>query len=368
MSETTSGPARRTVLYDKHLALGARFVPFSGWEMPVNYSDGIIAEHLQTRKNAALFDICHMGEFRVSGPQAERALDRIVARTVRKQQPGTCRYNFLLDENGGVKDDIIVYRMGPEEFFIVVNAGTKDGDADWIRGKLDGAAEFADESDFTAKLDLQGPESGAVLESLGFKSSSLPGYYKFIFAEIAGAKCLLSRTGYTGELGYEIYIHADHAGKVWDALLADGRVKPAGLGARDTLRLEMAYPLYGHELNTATTPIEAGFGRMLDLSEDRVFIGGEALRNSRPRKKLVGIELDGKRAAREGSEIMSEGAKIGEISSGSYAPSLGRAVALGYVPADFPSGNGPVEVFFKKIAFKGCFSELPFYKNGTARK
>ncbi len=359
---------KRTILYEKHFALGARFVPFSGWEMPVSYGEGIIAEHIHTRKHVTLFDICHMGEFRVSGAGAEDALDRIVARTVKSQKLGTCRYNFLLNEDGKVIDDIIVYRIGAQEFFIVVNAGTKDGDAEWIRSHLGDSANFADESDEMAKLDLQGPESRDVLLGLGFNKLELPDYYKFISTKIAGMECILSRTGYTGELGYEIYVNVNSANAVWDVLLSDKRVKAAGLGARDTLRLEMGYPLYGHELNLQTTPIEAGFGKLLNISDEREFIGKKALSAIQPEKKIIGIEVEGKRAAREGAEIIFAGEKIGYVSSGSYAPSLERAVAVGFVDAKFSFEKGAsLEVFFKKNVFRGCFSDIPFYKNGTAK-
>lgn len=360
---------KKTVLYDAHLELGAKFVPFSGWEMPVNYSTGIIAEHFHTREHVSLFDICHMGEFRLKGKNAASSLDKIVARTVIDQKSGLCRYNFLLNEKGTVVDDIIVYRIADDEFFIVVNAGTKDGDFEWIKEHLSAGDEFIDESDFTAKLDLQGPESAHILAKTGLSLDILPDYYKFINAKIAGVSSLISRTGYTGELGYEIYIHTDDALKVWEALLSDEQVKPAGLGARDTLRLEMAYPLYGHELNDKTTPIEAGFGRILDTASERNFIGRDALRNSQPSKKLVGIELEGRRAVKEGAEIFFEGKQIGYVSSGSYSPSLGKAIALGFIDSDFLIDNSyQLEIFFKKNIFKGCFSDLPFYKDGTAKK
>ncbi len=358
---------KKTVLYERHLSLGAKFVPFSGWEMPVNYSEGIISEHLHTRNNVSLFDICHMGEFRITGAGSEATLDRVVARTVKNQKNGTCRYNFLLNENGKVIDDIIVYRIGEQEFFIVVNAGTKDGDAEWFRKNLS-EVNFSDESDNTAKLDLQGPESRDVLIKLGLDASILPEYYKFIITKIAGIDCILSRTGYTGELGYEIYVDTNHAVRVWDFLLSDPRVKPAGLGARDTLRLEMAYPLYGHEMNLSTTPIEAGFAKLLNIDDEREFIGKSALKQQGACKKMVGIVLDGKRAARDGAEIMKNEKKIGYISSGSYAPSMEKAVAIGFVDSNFyPAKGEQVEVFFKKNIFRGCFSDMPFYKNGTAR-
>ncbi len=359
---------RRTALYDSHASLGARMVPFAGWEMPVQYPEGIIAEHSHTRKLASVFDICHMGEFRVKGAGAAEALDGIFARPVLDQKPGSCRYSFLLTDQGTVIDDLIVYRIGAEEFFIVVNASTKDGDAERIRSLLPQGVSFADESDETAKIDLQGPASAGVLEQLGLDRKALPPYYGWIKTEIGGIPVLLSRTGYTGELGFEIYFNARHAAKIWELLLAQKDVKPAGLGARDTLRLEMAYPLYGHELNLSTTPVEAGFGKMLKLESGRNFPGAVALRNSRPKKNLAGVVLDGRRAAREGTEILHSGKPAGKVTSGAFGPSIGAAVALVYLDAGIPTAPG-TELTLKtdRAELKGRVAELPFYRNATTR-
>jgi aminomethyltransferase len=365
----SAGTEQKTVLYEKHERLGARFVEFGGWLMPVNYAEGIIAEHHHTRNKVSLFDICHMGEFSMSGPNAAKDLDNLTARSVITQKIGACKYNFLLNENGGVIDDIIVYKKADNDFFIVVNAGTKNSDAEWIKNHISPLSNFLDLSDETAKLDLQGPKSKQVLIELGFKDNELPLYYKFINAKIAGFDCLISRTGYTGELGYEIYINVKHATAVWDLLLSKQNIKPAGLGARDTLRLEMAYPLYGHELNTKTTPIEAGFEKLLDLSEKRNFIGKDALLSLPRKKKLAGVILDGKRAAKESSELLFNGRKIGCVSSGSYSPSLEKAIALAYIDADFDIiFNSSFEISTKKNILQACFSEIPFYRKGSAKK
>lgn len=368
MTENNSN-LKMTPLNGIHAGLGARMVPFAGWNMPVQYPEGILAEHRHTRTHASIFDIFHMGEFRVRGEGAAAWLDSILARAVADQKPGTCRYNFLLTDRGTVIDDLIVYRIGESEFFIVVNAGTKDGDAERFRGLLPKGITFADESSATAKIDLQGPESADVLAALGLKKETLPLYYKWMNAEIAGVPCLLSRTGYTGELGFELYFDTAKSEKIWNLLLGQKNVKPAGLGARDTLRLEMGYPLYGHELNLDTTPVEAGFGKILKLDEKRNFVGSETLRNSHPAKRLVGIILEGRRAAREGTEVLIDGRPAGKVSSGTFAPSLDRAVAMAYVSTEFQTPQGKdVELVTGKTNINGKISEPPFYMNGTARK
>lgn len=366
---TSDQPLQSTVLLNEHIALGARMVPFAGWNMPVQYSEGIIAEHKHTREQVSLFDICHMGEFRVKGANAASALDKIAARPVAEQKNGVCRYNFILNKDGGVLDDIIIYRLADDEFYIVVNAGTRPNDAAHFRKLLPADVSFADESDATAKLDLQGPLAADVLESCGLEKAKLPAYFNCMKSKIGGVDCILSRTGYTGELGFEIYIPADKAVEIWRLLLSKSPVKPAGLGARDTLRLEMGYPLYGHELNTETSPVEAGFGAMLKLESPRTFEGSDALKAKAPLKKLIGIELEGRRAAREGSPVLFNGKLAGKVSSGAFSPSLGKAVAMAYIDSAFDVKNGDeLALDAGKATIPGKATELPFYKNGTVRK
>jgi aminomethyltransferase len=361
---------RNTPLTAAHIAAGARMVPFSGWNMPVQYSTGIIAEHNHTRNAVSLFDICHMGEFRISGTGAREALDHILARPVNDQKVGICRYNFLLNPAGGVLDDLIVYCVADEEFFIVVNAGCIASDAEQFRQELPTGISFVDESDSTAKLDLQGPLSAEVLVSLGLNIKELPNYFKFTTVTIGGISCLLSRTGYTGELGFEIYLPSAKAETMWQLLLDHQQVKPAGLGARDTLRLEMGYALYGHELNVNITPVAAGMGGMLKLSSlpERTFIGSTALQSAEVEQQLVGIMLDGRRAAREGTIITDiNGKEIGKVTSGAFSPSLGNAIAMGYISGDTKLGT-PLLLNAGRKAIPGKIVELPFYKSGSVRK
>jgi len=363
-------PLQQTPLAACHRELGARMVPFAGWEMPVQYPEGILAEHHHTRRQVSLFDICHMGEFRVRGRDVATALDRIFPRPVADQPVGACRYNFLLSEAGTVLDDLIIYRLADEEFYIVVNAGTRADDAACLRERLPATITFADESEATAKFDLQGPESAAVLLAAGLPKAELPNYYRWRRVTIAGVPVLLSRTGYTGELGFELYFPAAAAAQLWRMLLAIPPVRPAGLGARDTLRLEVGYPLYGHELDPETTPLEAGFGALIPLDRaDRDFIGAAALRAQAPRRRLVGIELDGRRAARAGTAVLLNGNRIGMISSGTFSPSLEKAIALAYIAADsaLPAG-AEIQLDAGRQPLSGRIAELPFYRNGSVRR
>lgn len=359
----------KTPLYETHVALGARVAPFGGWDMPIQY-EGIIAEHEQTRKRAAIFDICHMGEFELRGPTAEKDLERLLTQNVATIKQGQARYGYLLNDNGGVIDDLTCYRLGSDHFYLVVNAGTRPADAEWIRSHISPTTNFTDVSDATAKLDIQGPTSRDEIEKvIGKKLPDLKYFFSEPF-EMLGAQTLLSRTGYTGEWGYEIYFPWSETQRFWDAFTASGAIKPAGLGARDTLRLEVAYPLYGHELGTDQTPIAASRGMFVDMNKD--FIGKAAcardLANGCPRY-LAGLLLESKRAARAHDKIISNGNEVGEVTSGSLAPSLGTAIALAYVDASLCTAGTKLEIaVMGGKLLPATVIETPFYKDGTARK
>lgn len=361
-----------TPLVECHKLAGARMVPFSGWNMPVQYSDGILAEHKHTREKVGLFDICHMGEFRVTGEKALEALDAILARPVFDQRVGLCRYNFLLNKNGGVMDDLIVYRLDEDDFFIVVNAGTRAADSEMIQSQLPEDIIFEDVSDLTAKLDLQGPLAAEILEKAGLEISDLPAYFNWSETVINDIPVLLSRTGYTGELGFELYFDINRAVEMWNYLLSFEDVKPVGLGARDTLRLECGYALYGHELTEDYTPLDAGYGPMLKLKDfpERKFTGREALEAAPPKNKLIAIALDGRRAARAGAEVFNNSEeKIGIVTSGVFAPSLETAIAMAYVDSKVNSEPGDeVQLSAGRAMITGKITSLPFYKEGTVRK
>ncbi len=353
----------RLFLEEKHIELGAKMVPFGGWNMPVQY-EGIIAEHNHTREKVSLFDISHMGEFRVKGAGCVEAVSALMARPVASQKLGVCRYNFLMNDKGGVQDDLIIYRIAEDELFIVVNAACAPNDAAVIKAALPEGVEFTDVSNHTGKVDLQGPLAFEVMEKLGFAKDDLPGYFKFIETEVQGLPCLISRTGYTGELGLEFYVDLEFLPQLWDLLISQDEVKPCGLGARDTLRLEVGYALYGHELDTETTPIDVGYGAFIKF--EREYVGRDALKVA-PRKFLTPITLDKRRAAREGTVVYNKAEQqVGVVTSGSFGPSVGSAIALAYLTEDLPEGT---ELFLGKAPkyMTGKVSSLPFYTNGTVR-
>ncbi len=361
-----------TPLASIHRQLGAKMAEFAGWNMPILYPAGILAEHKHCREAAALFDICHMGEFRLTGPAAAAALDRLLPRSVSSQKPGTCRYNFLPDETGGVLDDLLVYRISPEEFFLVVNAGTASADAAWIQSHLPAAGvSFCDLRSELGKLDLQGPRTFEVLADLGVSQDAIPRYYHWTRVRLFDQDILLSRTGYTGERGVELYFPRGRAVEFWERLTAHPLVKPAGLGARDTLRLEMGYPLYGHELDRQTTPVEAGFGGMLDF-QNRDCIGRDALLRG-PRKRLTGFRLDGRRAARNGMAVLDPVTRrvVGAVTSGAFSPTLGMAVAMGFVEgAEPPPAGTPFllgDAAGAGTRLPAVAAPIPFHTAGTAR-
>jgi len=356
----------RTPLYDAHVALGARMVDFAGWQMPVQYA-GIIAEHQHTRAAASLFDICHMSEFRVAGPDAARALRRALACRIDDLAVGRCRYGFLLAADGGVLDDLICYRTGAQEFLIVANAARRASDAAVLTERL--GAMLRDDSDVTAKLDLQGPAALTALQAVCDGAPEALPYYGAARMNVAGLDALVSRTGYTGELGYELYVPADKAAALWDALLALDGVQPGGLGARDTLRLEMAYPLYGHELDESTAPADAGYAWALPKHQDYIGAGCRPsdARGKLARRVLVAIRFDGRRAARHGDSLLHDGAPVGIVTSGSFAPSLGVAIALGYVPAELAQEGTPIAAAIRGRAVPGRIVAGPFYTGGTAK-
>jgi aminomethyltransferase len=353
---------KKTPLYEHHLKLGARMGEFGGWDMPIQYA-GILQEHAQTRTNASVFDICHMGEFEISGSAAESDLDRLLTCNIASLKVGQVRYGFMLNDNGGTIDDLTCYRLSADRFMLVVNAGTVETDAEWIKARLSPETRFNDLSEQLAKLDVQGPTSRDVLEDV--LECALPelGYFRFKELE----SCILSRTGYTGEWGYEIYLPVSAVGQLWNKIVAHELCAPCGLGARDTLRLEMGYPLYGHELSACRTPIATSRGAFIDMNKD--FIGKKNVQADldHPERLLVGLKFSSKRAAREHDRIYYEDNEIGEVTSGSVAPSLDVAVAMALVGSGFAKEGRMLDVEIRGKLFPAEVVGLPFYKNGTAR-
>ncbi|MBI2355415.1 MAG: glycine cleavage system aminomethyltransferase GcvT [Deltaproteobacteria bacterium] len=357
---------RTTPLCGRHEALNALMAPFGGWNMPIQY-EGIIAEHRWCREQAALFDICHMGEFLYQGDFDSGGLEDLFTFSVKSIPVGRSRYGFLLNEQGGIIDDLIVFRLAETEAMIVVNAATADNDFNVIRSRLTGG-QFSNISDDTGKLDIQGPLSRAVLTAaLGEGFAALP-YFRFMSMDILGSEAIVSRTGYTGELGYEIFLPAAKVGELWDLLLSDGRVKPAGLGARDVLRLEVGYSLYGSDIDETTTPLEAGLEGFVDFGKE--FVGKGALLRQQEQglmRRKVAFEVDGRRSPRHHYEIGFSGETVGSVTSGVFSPMLGGGIGLGFVRPDVAVIGTPLTIFHERVSMKATVCELPFYRGGSLR-
>lgn len=355
---------KKTPLIDEHERLGAKLAPFGGWLMPIQYS-GIIAEHLWTRGEVSLFDICHMGEFIVCGEPDKSGFNNIVTFDLNAIPVFSCRYGFALNDAGGIIDDLVVYRIAEDKWMVVVNAATIDGDAAHFRKHLSRDTDFQNVSSSLGKLDLQGPRSLDVLKSLAGSGVAELGYYKFGYFNVLGEKIVISRTGYTGELGYELYISAGKVEELWKKLLADSRVKPAGLGARDTLRLEMAYPLYGQDITADTTPLEADKEKFVDLKKD--FIGKPSLlKNSKPSRKLVNFVAESRRSPRHNYRILANGKDAGVVTSGSFSPSLSCGIGMGYIKLPCVPGSR-VTLKENNVEIEATVTAGPFYKKGTAK-
>ncbi|MBF0593822.1 MAG: glycine cleavage system aminomethyltransferase GcvT [Candidatus Omnitrophica bacterium] len=360
--------ALRTPLYQQHLSLGAKVVEFGGWDMPLQYPEGILNEHIANRKVCSIFDCSHMGEFIIEGGADETGLDRVVTQPLMDQPVGSCRYGFALNERGGVIDDLIVYRIAPKKWMVVVNAANIAKDAEQFRTCLKRPAAFKDVSMSTAKLDVQGPLSREVLKTL-VKGIECLEYYTFGEFDVLGERVIVSRTGYTGELGYEIYYPWDKAARVWEAVLADKRVRPTGLGVRDVLRVEVCYPLYGHELTEDISPLQAGLKRFVDPAKE--FIGRDAykcLETGGPSTKLACFVSKTRRAPRQGHVLFSaSGEAAGHVVSGTFSPALGVGIGMGFLKKEFT--NIGKEIIFGDAKFKEP-AELvprPFYKEGTLK-
>jgi len=336
-------------------------VPFSGWIMPVQYT-GIIEEHLHTRSKAGLFDICHMGEFFIRGSSAEKEVDRLVTCRIQGLADGKCRYGFLLRDDGGILDDLIVFKISRTEYMLVVNSGTMEKDKKWIQEHIAPGVEFSDGSSNTAKLDLQGPLSPDVLGILfkGFEPRTL-GRFSFTRVEWDGVMVVVGATGYTGEKGYELFLPVQSAEKLWDALLSYGEVKPIGLGARDSLRLEMGYSLYGHDIDEEHTPLEAGLARFVDMQKD--FIGRERLMDQERQgfdRVLTGFVCEGRRSARDGFLAVSDDREIGRVTSGVFSPCLKRGVGLCYIDKKLAVEDQEIVFTDGRVSIKANIKKPPF--------
>lgn len=342
---------------------------FGGWNMPVQYT-GIIEEHKKTREAAGIFDICHMGEIDITGPGAFDFLQIILSRNLEGQQIGQLKLSVLTNEQGGILDDLTFYLLADQHYRLVTNAGTKEKDLAWIL-KVKTEKGFSnitvtDRSDAIGKIDLQGPRAAAILQPLVPADLSAIKFYHFVFSTVAGIEAIISRSGYTGEDGFEIYTDADRIVEVWDLLLDTGAgqgLVPVGLGARDTLRLECGMTLYGNEIDEHTTPYEAVYGWLVDLSKP--FIGRDALQRQQAEgigRKLVGFEMVDKGIARHGYRVLKEGEHIGIVTSGTFAPTLNRAIGMAYVPPSMREPGTEIDIDIRNRPTRARVVKLPFYK------
>lgn len=356
---------KRTCLYDKHVALGALISPFGGFDMPIQYTD-IKDEHNAVRQACGVFDVSHMGEVVVRGGDAERYVNHIFTNNVSGLPVGKILYGMMLYEDGGTVDDLLVYKMGENDFFIVINAANIDKDWEWMQRQAEGYdIDMQHVSDAYGQIAVQGPQAEAVTEQvLGLTCSEMTFYTaKFIDGESA-VKKIISRTGYTGEDGFEIYGPHDYIRGLWDKLIDSCRCKPCGLGCRDTLRFEVGLPLYGDELSAEISPLMAGLGIFCKLDKEGGFIGSDALKKQKEEgvaRKVVGIELADKAIPRHGYEVIKDGVKIGEVTTGYHTISTDKSVCMALIDAAHSKLGTEVEIKIRKKTFPGVVVKKLFY-------
>jgi aminomethyltransferase len=354
---------QKTALYDEHVKLGGTIVDFAGWELPVYYSR-VIEEHEATRERAGLFDIGHMGEFELTGAGTLDFLQHVLSRELKKIEPGFAMYSTMLHPDGGTVDDLFVYCIEPNRFMIVVNAANIKKDWEWMLRNAEGYdVKFADKSNETSKIDLQGPKAKAIMERLT-PGGTLPVRFHFHEGTVGGVRALISRTGYTGEDGFELYCNNADAPKLWNAILAEGKpegVVACGLGARDSLRLECCYSLYGHELTDSISPVEAGIGFVVAKEKD--YIGGDIVKaqqkDGAPRQ-LIAIELVERGVPRERYEVMKDGSAIGEVTSGTYSPTLKKGIGMALVTKGAASVGDTISVIIRGKQYEAKVVKKPF--------
>src|SRR5262245_52940957 len=360
-------PLKRALLYDLHVKSGARMVPFGGWEMPVQYTS-ILEEHRAVRIAVGLFDVSHMGEFEVEGPQAVAALQRLTTNDPAALAVGQVQYSLLCYPDGGIVDDLTLYRLGTERFMMTVNAANIDKDWAWVTEQTTmlRGARWRNISSDTGLIAVQGPRAEALVGRLSDADVTGLGYYRYMKGTVGGVPALISRTGYTGEDGFELYVAAADTPRLWqrlrDAGEADG-VRPIGLGARDTLRLEMRYALYGNDIDQTTNPVEAGLNWVVKPAKGE-FIGRpvvERVRAEGPKRRLVGLEMGDRAIARHGYAVIKDGQSVGVVTSGSWGPSVERSIALAYVPAGLAAVGTELGVEIRGEARPARVVKTPFH-------
>lgn len=359
---------KKTPLNEAHRALGGKMVDFGGWDMPVQYEAGVIAEHLATREKAGLFDVSHMGEIHVDGADAIPFVNSLTTNDVSKLVDGQAHYSALTNENGGVIDDLLVYRFAEDKLLLVVNAGTQDKDWEWISSKRgDFNVDLRHASVEYCQIAIQGPKAIEILRKLTDTDLESIKYYHFKQGEVDGVPAILSRTGYTGEDGYEVYADASKAVQLWNKMLETGKAEgilPCGLAARNTLRLEAAMSLYGHELSDDISPLEANLGWICKLNKGD-FVGREAMQKLKEdglKRKLVGFEVTDKGIARDGFDVYIDDRKVGQVTSGSPAPFLKKNIGLAFVPTEFANPGQEIKIDVRGKMLSASIVPTPFYK------
>jgi aminomethyltransferase len=364
VSEPNTSDLKRTPLYDAHVKAGARMVPFGGWQMPVQYT-GIVEEHRTVRAKVGLFDVSHMGEFEVDGPGALAAVQRLTTNDAAALEVGQLQYSLVCAPDSGIVDDATVYRLAADRFMVVVNASNTDIDWAWVTEHAP-AARWRNASAATGLVAVQGPRAETLVGRLADRDVTSIGYFRFANGGVAGVPTLISRSGYTGEDGFELYVPWDDTPRLWQALLTSGEadgVAPIGLGARDTLRLEMRYTLYGNDIDRTTNPLEAGLGWAVKPAKGD-FIGRdaiEAVRAAGPRRRLVGLEMADRSIARHGYPVVEDGRTLGVVASGSYGPSVDRSIALAYVESAHAGIGTDLAVEIRGTPRAARVVRTPFY-------
>ncbi len=358
---------KNTALYNKHVALGAKIIPFAGYNMPVSYS-GLNDEHLAVRNGVGVFDVSHMGEFKIKGPGALDLIQRVTSNDASKLTDWKVQYSCLPNEKGGIVDDLLVYRVSQDEYYLVVNASNIEKDWNWIKKHNTGNVEMIDTSDKTSLLAVQGPKALATLQKLTKVDLSKMEYYTFTVGTMAGIEnIVISNTGYTGAGGFELYVGNENAEKLWDAVFEAGKefdIKPIGLGARDTLRLEMGFCLYGNDIDDTTSPIEAGLGWITKFTKD--FTNRTEIEKHKTQgvsKKLVGFEMIDRGIPRHDYQIAdAKGNIIGKVTSGTQSPSLNKAIGMGYVKTELATPDSEIFVVIRDKPIKAKVTKIPFLK------
>lgn len=358
---------KRTPLFEQHRALGARIVPFAGWQMPVQYA-GILQEHAAVRERAGLFDVSHMGELFLTGPAALGCADKLVTNDVAALAQGQALYTVCCNERGTILDDLIIYRLAEEQILVVCNASNRDKIAAHFQDQIGNECEVADQSDQWALIALQGPRAVAILKDAGTDPTTLDlPFFHVVQSNVAGCSCWVARTGYTGEDGFEIFCANNDAARVWEALIHEGQphgLEPAGLGARDTLRLEARLPLYGNDIDETTHPFEAGLGWVVKLDRGP-FLGKAALIETKAAgltRKLVGFEMTERGIARHGYPIVVGQQVVGTVTSGSPGPTVGKNIGLGYVPTEHSRIGTQLGIEIRGRVAQAVIVKTPFYK------